>query len=188
MFGFKNLNIGKKEQVEIKLWKCLIKNFPQTFLISIESKNKYGASEETLKYILHLFFSNYLIFAKSLFSSNIQKKGFNKYYFDNENYNAIFDQAELHNIFCNPKIAEHFYFVEIEYKNIDETIYQKSKKYIDFIEGNIKADSADIKVLFSEVVWSDLSIIYTSMDRYIKDIKDLLPNLFRYLNDNNLLY
>mgnify|MGYP005841717675 CR=1 FL=1 len=191
MFGFKTLNEkNKKELLTISLWECNIKGFPKRFLISIDSKNRFGASLGTMNYILELFFKKYVIFAYKMFTKKIlYKKGFKNYFFDEEDYNAIFGQDELHNIFHNPGIAERFYFINIEYENLEKSLYEKCKEYVDFIEGNIQRNFLeDIKIMGSEIVWSDLGIFYTSIDDYIKDIKNSLPQLLLYLSKNELLY
>ena len=190
MFGFKTLNVkNKKEKMQILVGENNIKGLPKTFLISIDSENRFGASLGTMNYILELFFKKYVIFAYKMFTKKIlYKKGFKNYFFDEEDYNAIFGQDELHNIFHNPGIAERFYFINIDYENLEKSLYEKCKEYVDFIKGNIKGKSFNIKIMASAVVWSDLGIFYTSIDDYIKDIKNSLPQLLLYLSKNELLY
>lgn len=181
IFGMKQLNTGKKELIEISLAKETYKNKKVRYLIVIKSNNRYGLSLKTFQEVLDIFLGNYIIYAQSLYSEKLEKKGFHDFFTDKKGH-AILAKGELKEIFSND-IAEQYYFIPFKYNSLTSDIYEIIEERVSLVEGlkNVNL-SLNHFLAWSEWPWDYIAFVYIALEDYYNALIKL-PSLIKYLID-----
>lgn len=179
---------GKKEKIALDFRTAFLKNAPKVYVFSIDTKGKYGLSINTLKYILDLFFGEYIIFAQKLFHENkLKKMDKNNFYIDMNDYNAIISRKGIEYLFFN-RVAEHYYLIPLKGDYLDEKIYKIAKSTIDYFEGGKESEYSikNGRIMEAEDCFYEISILYLSLEDLFKDAKNI-SLLIKYFDDNDML-